>query len=333
MEIGGSHLVWILAVFLASAATVRLLLVWLQKRAILDRPNERSSHSVPTPRGGGLAVMAVVLGGWAFLALREGAPARLGVLILASLVLIGVSWLDDRRPGGMSPLWRLIVQIGAVLLGLAALPPGPVFQGLLPGWLDVVATAFLWLWFLNLFNFMDGIDGITGVETIAIASGMALMVNLAALHPDLAALSLVLAASALGFLVWNWHPARIFLGDVGSVPLGFLLGWLLLTLASLGQWAAALILPAFYLADATITLFRRALKREKIWQAHRSHFYQRAVQQGWSHAQVSARIGFTNAALIAMAATSLERPLAALLAAAALIVGLLFLLSQPRHPS
>ncbi|TAN58381.1 MAG: glycosyl transferase, partial [Rhodospirillales bacterium] len=139
------------AVFLASAALVRLLLAWLRKQAILDLPNERSSHSIPTPRGGGLAVMAVILSVWTVMALREGAPHGLAIVIPACLALMGVSWLDDRK--GLSPLPRLLVQVGLVGAGLLALPPGPVFQGLLPGWLDLAATAFLWLWFVNLFNF------------------------------------------------------------------------------------------------------------------------------------------------------------------------------------
>ncbi|MBF0268021.1 MAG: glycosyltransferase family 4 protein [Alphaproteobacteria bacterium] len=324
-----SHSILPLAVFLASAACVRLLQRWLIRKAILDLPNERSSHSVPTPRGGGLAVMAVVLAVWSMLGLQLGAPQELWIVIPAALLLMGLSWIDDRK--GLSPLIRLAVQAVAVGIGLLALPAGPVFQDGLPWWLDRTLAGLAWLWFVNLFNFMDGIDGISGVETIAIGTGVALLVEMCALHPDLYDLALVLVAVALGFLVWNWHPAKIFLGDVGSVPLGFLLGWLLLTLAALGLWAPALLLPAYYLADATITLFKRALRREKIWQAHRSHFYQQAVQAGNSHARVASWIGLANFLLIGLALLSLEKPVPALVAGL-LVVGLLLALLGRKRP-
>jgi UDP-N-acetylmuramyl pentapeptide phosphotransferase/UDP-N-acetylglucosamine-1-phosphate transferase len=318
-----------LAVFLASALAVRLLLNWLRQKAILDLPNDRSSHSVPTPRGGGLAVMAVVLVVWLGLGLRTGSPDGLSIVIPGAALLMGLSWLDDRK--GLSPLPRFIIQGGVVGLGLLALPPGPIFQGWLPFWLDRGLAFLVWLWFVNLFNFMDGIDGITGVETVAIAIGIALLAHLAALHPDYILLALVLGAAALGFLVWNWHPAKLFLGDVGSVPLGFLLGWLLLDMAALGLWAGALILPAYYLADATLTLLKRAWRREKVWQAHRSHFYQQAVQKGLGHADVCLKIALADLALVAMAVVGIERPLPALVSSLLIVVLLLGLLAAPRQ--
>ncbi|MCC7166133.1 MAG: hypothetical protein IT565_01035, partial [Rhodospirillales bacterium] len=131
-----------------------------------------------------------------------------------------------------------------------------------------------------------------------------------------------------GFLVWNWAPARIFLGDVGSVPLGYLLGWLLLLLAARGWWAAALILPGAYLADATLTLLKRIARREKIWQAHRSHFYQRAVQQGLGHGAVALRFLIANLLLIGLAVLSLGEPLLALGLAAIVVAALLVHLAR-----
>jgi UDP-N-acetylmuramyl pentapeptide phosphotransferase/UDP-N-acetylglucosamine-1-phosphate transferase len=198
-----------------------------------------------------------------------------------------------------------------------------VFQELLPDWLDTVAAAVLWLWFLNLFNFMDGIDGITGVETVAIGGGLAAFALFAGEGPSTAWFGATLAAAAAGFLVWNWHPARIFLGDVGSVPVGYLLGFLLLSLAAQGHWAPALILPGYYLADATITLVRRTLRGERIWQAHAQHFYQRAVQDGLSHAQVSLAILAADLVLIGLAMTALAHPLPSVAAAALVVAALL----------
>ncbi len=178
-----------------------------------------------------------------------------------------------------------------------------MFQGWLPPWLDLLAAGFTWLWFINLFNFMDGIDGIAGTESVSIGVGIAFLavLHLAANGLGVGLLGITIAASALGFLWWNWQPARLFMGDVGSVPLGYLLGWLLLTLAAAGLWAPALILPLYYLADASWTLTRRLLRGAKVWQAHREHFYQRAVQTGRSHASVVRRVFLADIVLVALA--------------------------------
>lgn len=313
----------------ATGAVMRLL----RRHGLYDRPNTRSSHENPTPRGGGLALIPVVL---LALAAARGwggsAPPGLAAVVGGAALLALVSWIDDLRnlPVGL----RLLVHGAAVALGLVPLAAaGPVFQGWLPPWLDMLAAGMLWLWFVNLFNFMDGIDGISGVEAISIGLGL-VSVGLLLGWPigDLAAPALVAAATA-GFLVWNWAPARVFLGDVGSVPLGYLLGWLLLAAAIEGQWAVAVILPLYYLADATITLARRALRGETVWQAHRDHAYQRAARGGRSHATVSAAIALCNAVLIACAlAAARGWPVAALVAAAAAVGALLLLLERrARH--
>lgn len=276
----------------------RFVLALLVRRAILDRPNERSSHDAPTPRGGGIAVVAVLVPAWIAAALLSGVtvpwPALGGTLLLAA-----VSWRDDVRSLGI--LWRLGAQVLAVTAGLASLD-GLVFRGILPAWLDTLAAGFLWLWFVNLYNFMDGIDGITAVETASIGGGVALVALSATMGPaGAAAWGVALAAAALGFLPWNWHRAKLFLGDVGSVPLGYLAGWLLLSLAAAGAWKAALILPLYYLTDATITLLRRLRRGEKVWRAHREHYYQRAVQGGMSHASVVKAVLAGNLALAGLA--------------------------------
>src|SRR5581483_3090267 len=197
-----------------------------------------------------------------------------------AVLLAIVSWLDDRYE--LSPATRLIPQILVVLLSLDLMRfGGPVTQFWLPPMLDRVVAGLAWLWFINLFNFMDGADGLTGSEAAAIGAGIVLVA--ASIDPATALLGAALAAAALGFLASNWAPARVFMGDVGSIPLGYLIGFLLLRLAALGMWRAALILPLYFLADATITLGRRALRGEKVWQAHRQHFYQRAVLGGLSH--------------------------------------------------
>ncbi len=290
---------------LATWLATWLVLRELRRRAILDQPNRRSSHHVPTPRGAGLAVVPVVLAAWAMIASRDGSLTGLGAVLPAAMLLALISWLDDLR--GLTAAIRLLVQIAAVAAGLAALPPGSlVFNGLLPLPVDRVLAALIWLWFVNLFNFMDGIDGITGVELASIGTGLAVLATIAGESEGTGLLAVALVGASIGFLAWNWAPARIFLGDVGSVPLGYLSGWLLLQAALAGHWLAAAILPLYYLTDATVTLLRRLARGEKIWEAHREHYYQTAVQGGLSHRQVSMRIIATNLVLIAAAAMTPE---------------------------
>ena len=279
----------------------RALIPLLQRAAVLDRPNQRSSHRRPVPRGGGIAPVAAIALAWiALVAAGLVGPRVLFVLVGATL-LAAVSWLDDL--GDLPPATRLFAQAAAVIGGMVVeVPAEPIFQGWLPVELDVVAAALLWVWFVNLFNFMDGIDGLAGSEAAAIAIGLFLLAGFSANQdPAGAALSAALALAAIGFLVWNWAPARIFLGDAGSVPLGYLLGFLLIDMAAHGHWKPALILPLYFLADATITLLRRLARGERVWEAHREHFYQRAVQRGLGHGVVTARVIGTNMLLIGCA--------------------------------
>jgi len=291
-------LVLVVAVFAASVLGTRLVLGMLRRRRIFDRPNNRSSHETPTPRGGGIAVTGVIVVAWAGLGMTTAGGYQPWLILACTLGLAALSWADDLR--SLSPLVRLAAQGAAVVAGLFALPADAlVFQGLLPPWPDHVAAALLWVWFVNLFNFMDGIDGISGIEAVTIGAGVA---ALGLFVPGGATLpALAVAAAAAGFLVWNWPPAKIFLGDVGSVPLGYLLGWILLGLALAGHWAAALILPLTYLADATITLARRLARGEKVWIAHRDHFYQQPVRKGASHLAVILPIAATNLFLVGLA--------------------------------
>ncbi len=316
----------ILAAGAAWFATKRLIPA-LHARAILDHPNARSSHDRPTPRGGGLAVLAVTIPALALAAAIQGA-GEIWIVLAAAMALAMVSWLDDRRSLGAGA--RLAVQAVAVAAGLAVLP-GPVLQGVLPAWLDLALTALAWLWFVNLFNFMDGIDGIAGAECLALAGGVVLVTALPDRPTELVLYAAVMGGAVAGFLPWNWHRARVFLGDVGSVPLGFLMGWLLLALAASGAWEAAAILPLYYLADATITLVRRAMRGERVWRAHREHYYQRAVQRGLTHAETVRAVTAGNVALIGLAvAAESELGWTALPMAAAVVAVVLWRLAAGR---
>ncbi len=297
---GATMIAMFAASFLATAGLTWLVLKELRRRAILDRPNDRSSHQRPTPRGGGLGVVPVVVAAWAAVLAFGPAVPGLPLVLIAAALLAVVSWLDDLR--GLPPAYRLVAQAAAVAMGLAGLPSDAlVFGGIAPLPLDRLAAGILWLWFVNLFNFRDGIDGISGVELASVGGGLALVATIVGNLDGLALLALALVGGAAGFLVWNWHPARVFLGDVGSVPLGYLCGWLLVLAALSGLWWAVAILPLYYLTDATVTLLRRLVRGERIWEAHREHIYQRAVQGGLSHGQVAGRILAANLVLIAAA--------------------------------
>jgi UDP-N-acetylmuramyl pentapeptide phosphotransferase/UDP-N-acetylglucosamine-1-phosphate transferase len=294
----------------ASWAATRMLLETLLARDILDRPNERSSHAEPVPRGGGAGLVAIALLSWLMLAVLTGTLPQIWPVVAGGALIGVVSWLDDVR--GLSALPRFAAQVVGVVLVLVLLPGDALlFDGFLPLVLDRIFLALAWLWFVNLYNFMDGIDGMTGVETISVAGGVALIVlaTVAAAGGEWsrAPMAAVVAGGAAGFLVLNWHPARVFIGDVGAVSLGFLVGYLLVWLAAAeGQWAAAILLPFYYWADATLTLIPRLIRREPVWEGHRRHSYQIAVRNGRSHAWVAGRVALHNVVLVALALVSLK---------------------------
>jgi len=285
----------------------------------LDEPNERSMHSRPVPAGAGIGIVATALLLWPWWHTRTDA---FQLALLAGCVALGlVSLADDHWR--LSPALRFGAQAAVVAVCLITLPSEARLVPILPLALERGVVALAWLWFINLFNFMDGIDGLAGSETIAVAIGYLAVGAFAGLDDPYWGLALVIAASAGGYLFWNWHPAMVFMGDAGSIPLGFLLGWLMLDLALAGAWPAGLILPLYFLADATLTLLVRARRGETLWQAHRQHFYQRAVLGGTRPAGVVWRVGAVNATLLALALVSVHHPLPALVAAAGLVWALL----------
>jgi UDP-N-acetylmuramyl pentapeptide phosphotransferase/UDP-N-acetylglucosamine-1-phosphate transferase len=284
---------------LVTSALVRRLLPWLERRRMLAIPTDRSSHTRPTPCGGGLGVLAVLVPMlWLAGSVDDSAPWQL--CAVACTGLAWCSWVDDRR--GVAPIVRLMAQLVAVVAVVVWLDR-PVL-GFLPPWLDKTVVVVAWLWFTNLYNFMDGIDGLAGVETITIGVGVALV---AAVGPATALPAFVPAAAAgaaLGFLRWNWSPARVFLGDVGSIPIGYALGFVLIVVAAHGEGTAALVLPAYFVADASTTLIRRIAAGHRPWHAHRDHYYQRAVAAGRGHARVAFDVVRTNLVLVGLAIAS-----------------------------
>ena len=305
---------------LVSAALIWLLQPLLNRHA-LAHPNARSSHKTPTPQGGGVAVISAMIG-VVVACVLFGVPGLGGQalwLVLAATVFIAlVGEIDDVRSIAVMP--RLILQIAGVAIMLAALPGDLHVVPLLPYWLERTLLGLAILWFINLTNFMDGIDWMTVAEVVPLSGGLVLFGSMDALPRDATIIAIALCGALIGFAPVNRPVARLFLGDVGSLPIGLLLGWLLVVLAGTGHFAAALLLPLYYLADATITLLRRLANSEPVWQAHRSHFYQRATDNGFSVYQIVGRVFVLNIALIALAVTTLLTT-SYVLHAAALIAG------------
>jgi UDP-N-acetylmuramyl pentapeptide phosphotransferase/UDP-N-acetylglucosamine-1-phosphate transferase len=300
----------VLALLPAAAALICagliVLLRPLLQRYALARPNARSSHITPTPQGGGIAVMAATAL-TATLTAVLGAPSYPGgaipVVLAAALCLAVVGMIDDLRP--IPALPRLALQFAAVVLLFAALPSQlRILEGI-PIALERGLLMLGLLWFINLVNFMDGLDWMTVAEMLPMTLALAAFAFVGEAPAEVLPIALALAGALLGFAPFNRPVARLFLGDVGSLPIGLLTGWCLLELAGRQHLAAALLLPLYYLADATITLFRRIGNRERFWDAHRSHFYQRATDNGFSVGQVVANVFLLNGLLAGLAAVSI----------------------------
>lgn len=307
------------------------------RRSILDVPNHRSSHTVPTPRGGGLAITVVLLGG-TLAATFAGLVARpLGwAIVVGGGAVAAIGWIDDRR--GVRASVRFVVHFAAaawalywaggmpvLTFGTHALPLGPLGAAL-------GALAIVWL--TNLYNFMDGIDGIAGSEAVLVG-GVGGALAWAAGDGSTAIVALVTCGAAAGFLVWNWPPARIFMGDVGSGLLGFVFGALALFSERGGGVPAMvwLVLLGAFVGDATITLVRRVARGERWYEAHHSHAYQRVVQSGWPHRRATlATIGL-NVVLAGLGALAWHWPdsMGYAVAAAAGCVGAAYLVVERRR--
>lgn len=316
------------AVALGAALACAGLIVALRPllvRYALARPNARSSHRTPTPQGGGIAVIAAALGAVALgLALTAAAPgfsAGFAWLAAATAGLALVGAVDDIRP--LPALPRLLLQVAAVaaVLGLVA-GEARLLPEAVPLWLERAIAVLAGVWFVNLVNFMDGLDWITVAEMVPVclaAVGLALILG----RPAAALTAAALAGALLGFAPFNRPVARLFLGDVGSLPIGLLVAWLLWEIAAADALAAALLLPLYHLSDATLTLARRLLRGERIWEAHRTHFYQQATTNGFTVRAVVAHVFALNLALAGLAlATVLWSGWMVQLAALALGAGL-----------
>jgi Fuc2NAc and GlcNAc transferase len=283
------------ALFLA-ATGVSLILTGIIHRyalrnAILDKPNERSLHTNPTPRGGGLAIVVTLVASTIALHLLGKVSRETMIALFGTIPIALVGWLDDKK--GVSPQVRFPIHILSALWALfwiGGMPTlmlgGQVFTlgHIIGGLLALVGIV----WATNLYNFMDGSDGIAGAEALTIGLTGAMLLWAAGAE-GLSLLSLSTGGAALGFLFWNWSPARIFMGDVGSGALGFWFAALALSSERSMAVPATLwgLIAGVFVVDATLTVVRRAMRREQLHVAHRTHAYQRMVAAGWTHRHVA----------------------------------------------
>ena len=288
---------WLPFVFAVAACVtafvaVGLLRIAATRRGVLDRPNERSLHATATPRGGGAAIVLVtVLGVPALLATLGVAPdATVWLLMFAACGIAVIGAFDDVRP--QTARLRLAVHLAAacvVLIALVLTKPSVFAQA--PLWLIALATIASLVWmvgFTNAYNFMDGVDGLAAAQTVVAGLGWVLLAVMAQ-TPELCAFGLLLGASSAGFAVHNWPPARIFMGDVGSTFIGFILAMVTVWAGTIQPilWICGVVLVWPFLFDTAFTMVRRIAHRENLFRPHRSHLYQRLVSTGWTHLRVT----------------------------------------------
>jgi Fuc2NAc and GlcNAc transferase len=290
-------------IFLAAVAMSAMLTGLVRNLAlsqgVLDIPNERSSHGTPTPRGGGVSIVLVASAALAALGLFGLLHRDLLLALVGGGVAVAiVGFLDDHR--SLPASVRLAVHFGAAwwaLIWLGGIPPLRIgAQTVQMGWVGSVLAVLGIVWTVNLFNFMDGIDGIAACEAVFVACAGALLTLIAGHASDVPAVSLAFSAACLGFLLWNWPPARIFMGDVGSGYLGYVIAVLGMAAAHESPTAlwAWLILGGAFLVDATVTLVRRMLRGEPVHEAHRSHAYQWLARRWGSHRKVTVAVTVLN---------------------------------------
>ena len=287
------------------AALLSAVLTWairpLLMRIALARPNARSSHRIPTPQGAGIAVIAATLvAAVTVIAFAGTTEMKIPVVIFgATLFIAAVGFADDVHSIPVAP--RLLLQGLAVAAVILAAPESLRIVPACPLWLERGFLLLAGLWFVNLVNFMDGLDLMTVAEIVPVTGALVLLGWLAELPAPATVSAAALFGAMLGFAPFNRPVAKIFLGDVGSLPIGLLVGWCLLQLAWHQHFAAALLLPLYYLADATVTLFRRMARHEPFWAAHRTHFYQRATDNGFSVSRVVSEVFVLNVLLAGLA--------------------------------
>ena len=287
-------------VYLFTVISTHFLIKLLIAKRIIDHPNERSNHQKMVPRGGGLGFFIAIL--------CAGIYLKMNIYLMVALAIVGtISFIDDIK--NLNIIIRFAAQIIAASIFTYSLE--------VTLFLQIILILFL-VGFMNCFNFMDGIDGISTIESIHITATI-MIISYITGNEQLFKFAMIVCAANFGFLPYNFPPAKVFMGDIGSISLGLINGALVIYLFLESHYAASLIIPLYYLMDSGITLLLRIKRGEKFWQAHSKHFYQQAVRNGKSHLEVITRIGIINILLTFLAVYSLNHPKVSLVAAFVMI--------------
>lgn len=305
------HLFFPLIISIFIFFSIKPLITYLNKKNILDVPQKRSNHRRPTPKGAGLIIIPTIIVSIVFfikLDLIKSDPWL--ILSLLTIVFFITSIIDDILNLPSSP--RLLIHSLCVLIAITSLENDIVDfvsgynsqlkLGINNESLTLIFKCFLflyWLWLVNLFNFMDGMDGITASQTFTFSAGIVLLSIYGSLPSQYSYIGLIIFSSFVGFLFWNMPPAKIFLGDSGSIPLGFLISSIIIiNLINQQNFVPSIILILYYFLDSTLTLIIRIIKRKNVFEAHSEHFYQKKIRSGNNHLKVLKKINIVNISLL-----------------------------------
>ncbi|MCC8399369.1 MAG: glycosyltransferase family 4 protein [Rickettsia endosymbiont of Platyusa sonomae] len=312
--------------FIATSFFTWLLIFNLPSFGMVDIPDPRRAHNKITPRGGGLAIVIVVIIGLITYEYFVTEMLINSIKIVPLLLIIStISFLDDLV--SIPVFIRLIIHIICSTISIILfLSPALLFHHELPLYIDFVLSIIYLITFLNIYNFLDGIDGISGAESIHLSITILILCYLkydTIININfIIVLNIIILGCSIGFLIFNWHPAKIFIGDVGSISLGFLLGLclILISASSIHLFIASSIASLYYMTDGGLTILIRLLNKEKIWQPHLKHFFQKAVRNGKSHREVVYRIIICNILLMILSISSLYFPLVSIIFAVLVVM-------------
>lgn len=323
-----NYILLFLFTFITTSIFTWALVHSLTSFGIVDVPGQRRAHNKITPRGGGLAIMLVMIIGLIsyeyFVTNSLVFSSRL--LPLLSIISV-ISFLDDLIT---IPIYvRLITHLTCSTIIVLSLSPALLFHNIVPFYVDFIISVLALTTFLNIYNFLDGIDGISCTESIHLSITILILCYLKTEIiinvNSLVVLNIMILASSISFLLFNWHPAKIFLGDIGSIGLGFTIGLCLLTLSvsNSNLFIASFIASLYYIADGLITILIRIVNKEKIWQPHLKHFFQQAVKKGMSHQEIVVKIALCNTSLMLLSVLSLYYPIRSIIMALFIVTTIL----------
>ncbi len=334
-----NQLIFVLSVLLVSfvicLVATRFLILFLTRVGIVDNPDDRRLHKQTTPTGGGIAVMASFIFGFVIIDYALFELSYSLYILLPLLILAAISFYDDIKE--LPPAFRFFVHLAASsYIAYNLLLPYQLFHGELSYWADFVIAFIALAGFMNIYNFMDGIDGITASESIHLSTTILILCTLrheVIIHSELISIiaALILMCS-IAFIIYNWHPAHIFIGDVGTITIGMLLGLCLMLIAASGVklFVSVIIASLYYLGDGGLTILIRIMKREKIWLPHVNHFFQQAIRQRLSHRKITTEIILCNYWLMMLSVSALYYPLLSLMLAIGLVTRVLVKFSEKK---